>query len=109
MTFVNKKGYNEYNNKDTLIVSCPNQMLAATLFAGYKCIGVQMLLATLLATNKCVGGQMLIKIYLFGGRFFVRNEKYIIEKIKILRYFYLQTKPFFGHFHLLVTRFELFC
>lgn len=39
-------------------VSCPNQMLAATLFAGYKCIGVQ----------------MLIKIYLFGGRFFVRNE-----------------------------------
>jgi len=36
-------------------------MLAATLFAGYKCIGVQMLLATLLATNKCVGGQMLIK------------------------------------------------
>ena len=42
-------------------VSCPNQMLAATLFAGYKCIGVQMLLATLLATNKCVGGQMLIK------------------------------------------------
>ena len=49
-------------------------MLAATLFAGYKCIGVQMLLATLLATNKCVGGQMLIKIYLFEGRFFVRNE-----------------------------------
>ena len=52
-------------------VSWPNQMLAATLFAGYKCIGVQMLLATLLATNKCVGGQMLIKIYLFEGRFFV--------------------------------------
>lgn len=74
LTFVNKNGYNEYNNKDTLIVSCPNQMLAATLFAWYKCIGVQMLLATLLATNKCVGGQMLIKIYLFGGRFFVRNE-----------------------------------
>ena len=61
LTFVNKKGYNEYNSRDTLIVSCPNQMLAATLFAGYKCIGVQMLLATLLATNKCVGGQMLIK------------------------------------------------
>ena len=35
-------------------VSCPNQMLAATLFA--------------------VGGQMLIKIYLFEGRFFVGNE-----------------------------------
>ncbi len=52
-------------------VSCPNQMLAATLFAGYKCIGAQMLLATLLATNKCVGGQMLVKIYLFGGGFFV--------------------------------------
>ena len=33
-------------------------MLAATLFAGDKCIGEQMLLATLLATNKCVGGQM---------------------------------------------------
>lgn len=61
LTFGNKKGYNEYNNKDTWLVSCPNQMLAATLFAGYKCIGVQMLLATLLATNKCVGGQMLIK------------------------------------------------
>ena len=43
-------------------VSCPNQMLAATLFAGYKCIGVQMLLATLLATNKCVGGQMFFVI-----------------------------------------------
>lgn len=70
MTFVNKKGYNEYNNKDTLIVSCPNQMLAATLFAEYKCIGVQMLLGALPPTNKCVGGQMLIKIYLFGGRFF---------------------------------------
>ena len=74
LTFVNKKGYNEYNNRDTKIVSCPNQMLAATLFAGYKCIGVQMLLATLLATNKCVDGQMLIKIYLFKGRFFARNE-----------------------------------
>ena len=61
LTFVNKIDYNEYNNIDTLIVSCPNQMLAATLFAGYKCIGVQMLLATLLATNKCVGGQMLVK------------------------------------------------
>ena len=39
-----------------------------------------MLLATLLATNKCVGGQMLIKIYLFGGRFFVRNE--VIMKVE---------------------------
>ena len=37
---------------------CPNQMLIATLLAGYKCTGEQMLLATLLATNKCVGGQM---------------------------------------------------
>ena len=61
MTYRNKKGYYEYNSKDTWLVSCPNQMLAATLFAGYKYIGVQILLATLLATNKCVGGQMLIK------------------------------------------------
>lgn len=53
-------------------VSCPNQMLTATLLAKYKCTGEQMLLATLLATNKCVGGQMLIKIYLLGGRFFIR-------------------------------------
>ena len=65
LTFVNKKGYNEYNNRDTLIVSCPNQMLAATLFAGYKCIG----------------GQMLIKIYLFGGGFFVGNEMNVIKWI----------------------------
>ena len=35
---------------------------------------MQMLLATLLATNKCVDGQMLIKIYLFRGGFFVRND-----------------------------------
>ncbi len=33
-------------------------MLAATLFAGYKCIGGQMLLGALPPTNKCVGGQM---------------------------------------------------
>lgn len=33
-------------------------MLAATLFAGYKCIGVQMLLRALPQTNECVGGQM---------------------------------------------------
>ncbi len=39
-------------------VSCPNQMLAATLFAGYKCIGVQMLLGALPPTDKYVGGQM---------------------------------------------------
>ena len=38
-------------------------MLVATLFAGYKCIGVQMLLGALPPTNKCVGGQMLIKNY----------------------------------------------
>ncbi len=49
-------------------------MLAATLFAGYKCIGEQMLLGALPPTNKCVGGQMLTKIYLFGGRFFVGKE-----------------------------------
>ena len=55
-------------------VSCPKQMWTATLLAKYKCTGEQMLLATLLATNKCVGGPMLIKIYLFGGRFFVRKE-----------------------------------
>ena len=29
-----KSMYNEYNNRDTKIVSCPNQMLAATLFCG---------------------------------------------------------------------------
>ena len=75
LTFVNKKGYNEYNNRDTLNVSCLNQMLAATLFAGYKCIGVQMLLGALPPTNKCVGGQMLIKIYLFEGRFFVNFRR----------------------------------
>ena len=70
-------------------------MLAATLFAGYKCIGVQMLLATLLATNKCVGGQMLIKIYLFEGRFFVRNEvKMKVENGK----FYFRKDDFFNIF-----------
>ena len=37
-------------------------MLAATLFAKYKCIGGEMLLGALHPTNKCVGGQMLIKI-----------------------------------------------
>ena len=58
MTFVNKKSYNGYDNDGTLIVSSPNQMLAATLFAGYKCIGGQMLLGALPPTNKCVGGQM---------------------------------------------------
>ena len=56
--------------KILIVVSCPNQMFPATLFAGYKCTGEQMLLATILATNKCVGGQMLTKIYLLGGRFF---------------------------------------
>ena len=42
----------------SLIVSSLNQMLAATLFAGYKCIGEQMLLGALPPTNKWVGGQM---------------------------------------------------
>ena len=36
LTFINKKGYNEYNNRDTRNVSCPNQMLAATLFCGVQ-------------------------------------------------------------------------
>jgi hypothetical protein len=65
-----------------------NQMLAATLFAGYKCIGVQMLLATLLATNKCVGGQMLIKIYLFEGGFFIRNEE--IMKVENGKFYFIK-------------------
>ena len=65
-----------------------NQMLAATLFAGYTCIGVQMLLATLLATNKCVGGQMLIKIYLFEGGFFIRNEE--IMKVENGKFYFIK-------------------
>ena len=65
--FVNKIGYNEYNNEGTWIlclvqVKCEPQ----PYLAGYKCIGEQMLLATLLATNKWVGGQMLI-IVKYGG------------------------------------------
>ena len=77
-------------------VSCPNQMLAATLFAGYKCIGVQMLLATLLATNKCVGGQMLKKSTFSEVDFFlVRNEvKMKVENGK----FYFIKDEFFSIF-----------
>ena len=67
-------------------------MLAATLFAGYKCMGVQMLLATLLATNKCVGGQMLTKIYLFGGRFFVRNE--VIMNVENGKFYFIKNEFF---------------
>ncbi len=77
---------------EILNVSCPNQMLTATLFAEYKCIGVQMLLATLLATNKCVGGQMLIKIYLFGGRFLVRNE--VIMKVENGKFYFIKDEFF---------------
>lgn len=78
------------------LVSCPNQMLAATLFAGYKCIGVQMLLATLLATNKCVGGQMLKKSTFSEVDFFlVRNEvKMKVENGK----FYFIKDEFFSIF-----------
>jgi hypothetical protein len=67
-------------------------MLAATLFAGYKCIGGQMLLATLLATNKCVGGQMYKKIYLFEGRFFVRNE--VIMKVENGKFYFIKDNFF---------------
>lgn len=67
-------------------------MLAATLFAGYKCIGVQMLLGALPPTNKCVGGQMLIKIYLFGGRFFVRNE--VIMKVENGKFYFIKDNFF---------------
>ena len=63
-------------------------MLTATLFAKYKCIGEKMLLANPLATNKCVGGQMLIKIYLFGGRFFVRNE--VIMKAENGKFYFIK-------------------
>lgn len=73
-------------------VSCPNQMLAATLFAGYKCIGVQMLLGALPPTNKCVGVQMLIKIYLFGGRFFVRNE--VKMKVENGKFYFIKDEFF---------------
>lgn len=78
------------------LVSCPNQMLAATLFAGYKYIGVQMLLATLLATNKCVGGQMLKKSTFSEVDFFlVRNEvKMKVENGK----FYFIKDEFFSIF-----------
>ena len=51
-----------------------------------------MLLATLLATNKCVGGQMLIKIYLFGGRFFVRNE--VIMKVENGKFYFIKDEFF---------------
>ncbi len=51
-----------------------------------------MLLATLLATNKCVGGQMLVKIYLFGGRFFVRNE--VIMKVESGKFYFIKDEFF---------------
>ena len=47
-----------------------------------------MLLATLLATNKCVGGQMYKKIYLFEGRFFVRNE--VIMKVENGKFYFIK-------------------
>ena len=51
-----------------------------------------MLLATLLATNKCVGGQMLIKIYLFEGRFFVRNE--VKMKVENGKFYFIKDEFF---------------
>ena len=84
--------YNEYNNGDTkkylVQIKCEPQ----PCFAGYKCTGEQMLLATLLATNKCVGGQMLVKIYLFGGRFFVRNE--VIMKVESGKFYFIKDEFF---------------
>lgn len=54
-----------------------------------------MLLGALPPTNKCVGGQMLIEIYLFGGRFFARNEvKMKVENGK----FYFIKDDFFNMF-----------
>ncbi len=54
-----------------------------------------MLLGALPPTNKCVGGQMLIEIYLFGGRFFARNEvKMKVENGK----FYFIKDEFFNMF-----------
>ena len=68
-------------------------MLAATLFAGYKCIGVQMLLATLLATNKCVGGQMLIKSTFSEVDFFlVRNE--VKMKVENGKFYFIKDEFF---------------
>jgi hypothetical protein len=51
-----------------------------------------MLLATLLATNKCVGGQMYKKIYLFKGRFFVRNE--VIMKVENGKFYFIKDNFF---------------
>ena len=51
-----------------------------------------MLLATLLATNKCVDGQMLIKIYLFEGRFFVRNE--VKMKVENGKFYFIKDEFF---------------
>ena len=53
---------------------------------------MQMLLATLLATNKCVDGQMLIKIYLFEGRFFVRNE--VKMKVENGKFYFIKDEFF---------------
>ena len=54
-----------------------------------------MLLGALPPTNKCVGGQILIEIYLFGGRFFARNEvKMKVENGK----FYFIKDDFFNMF-----------
>ena len=59
LTFVNKKGYNEYNSSRYLI-STIIKMWVATLFAKYKFIGERMWTATLLARYKCAGGKMLL-------------------------------------------------
>ena len=68
-------------------------MLAATLFAGYKCIGEQMLLGALPPTNKCVGGQMLTKIYLFGGRFFVEGKE-VDMKVENGKFYFIKDNFF---------------
>ena len=51
-----------------------------------------MLLGALPPTNKCVGGQMLIKIYLFGGRFFVRNE--VKMKVENGKFYFIKDEFF---------------
>lgn len=47
-----------------------------------------MLLGALPPTNKCVGGQMYKKIYLFEGRFFVRNE--VIMKVENGKFYFIK-------------------
>ena len=51
-----------------------------------------MLHAPILAKNKCVDGQMLIKIYLFEGRFFVRNE--VKMKVENGKFYFIKDEFF---------------